>query len=74
MSISFSTLIRRSHRWVSMLFTFTVVANFVAMTQGEPPALIAYSPLLPLAFLVTSGLYLFALPLVRPRRDRTGPT
>lgn len=54
--------VRQSHRWVSMAFTLTVVANFVAMTQGTPPAWITYAPLLPLAVLVLSGLYLFALP------------
>jgi uncharacterized protein YndB with AHSA1/START domain len=42
--------------------TVTVIANFVAMTQGQPPAWITYSPLLPLALLLFSGLYLFVLP------------
>jgi hypothetical protein len=54
--------IRQTHRWVSMLFTATVVANFVAMSQGQPPAWVTYSPLLPLALLMLSGLYLFVLP------------
>jgi hypothetical protein len=54
--------IRRSHRWLSMAFTATVVANFVAMTQGEPPAWIVYSPLLPLFLLLFTGLYMFVLP------------
>jgi hypothetical protein len=44
----------------------TVIANFVAMTQGTPPAWITYSPLLPLALLLFTGLYLF----VRPYLDR----
>ena len=57
-----SKLIRQIHRWVSVLFTLTVIANFVAMTQGPPPAWVTYSPLLPLAILLFSGLYLFALP------------
>lgn len=54
--------IRQSHRWVSIAFTLAVIANFVAMTGGEPPAWITYSPLLPLAILLLSGLYLFVLP------------
>ena len=54
--------IRQSHRWVSILFTLTVVANFVALSQGTPPAWITYSPLLPLFVLMLTGLYLFALP------------
>jgi hypothetical protein len=60
--MSASHLIRQTHRWLSIAFTLTVVANFVAMTQGPPPAWITYSPLLPLALLLFTGLYLFALP------------
>ena len=55
--------IRQTHRWVSIVFTLTVVANFVAMALvGTPPAWITYAPLLPLALLLFSGLYLFVLP------------
>jgi hypothetical protein len=54
--------IRQFHRWVSILFTLTVIANFVAMTQGTPPAWVTYSPLLPLALLLFSGLYMFFQP------------
>jgi hypothetical protein len=57
--------IRQTHRWVSMLFTTTVIANFVAMglrPGQQPPAWVTYSPLLPLALLMLSGLYLFVLP------------
>lgn len=59
-----SKLIRQTHRWVSIVFTLTVVANFVdmAMRPGQPPGLVTYSPLLPLLLLLLSGLYLFALP------------
>jgi heme A synthase len=60
--------IRQFHRWTSMAFTLTVIANFVAMTKGPPPAWVTYSPLLPLALLLLSGLYLFALPYVLRRR------
>lgn len=45
-----------------MAFTLTVIANFVAMTQGQPPAWITYSPLPPLALLLFTGLYLFLRP------------
>ena len=54
--------VRQIHRWVSIVFTLTVIANFAAMTRGQPPAWITYSPLFPLALLVLTGLYLFALP------------
>ena len=50
--------IRQAHRWVSILFTLTVVANFVALgiSHGQAPAWITYSPLLPLAVLVFNVL------------------
>jgi cellulose synthase/poly-beta-1,6-N-acetylglucosamine synthase-like glycosyltransferase len=54
--------IRQSHRWLSIAFTVTVVANFVAMGLGQPPAWVVYAPLLPLFLLLFSGLYMFALP------------
>jgi hypothetical protein len=57
--------IRQTHRWVSVIFTVTVVANIVAMaaTGGEmPPPWVTYSPLLPLLLLLLTGLYLFVLP------------
>jgi hypothetical protein len=57
-----NNLIRQTHRWLSIVFTLTVVANFVALTQGQPPAWVTYSPLPPLALLLFSGLYLFVLP------------
>jgi hypothetical protein len=57
-----SKWIRQTHRWVSILFTLTVVANFVALARGTPPAWVTYSPLPPLAFLLFTGLYLFVLP------------
>ena len=68
--------IRQSHRWISIAFTMTVIANFVALGvgQGQPAAWITYSPLLPLALLLFSGLYLFVLPYATRRRSarRTG--
>ena len=67
-----SKWIRQIHRWLSIVFTLTVIANFAAMTRGQPPAWITYSPLFPLALLLFSGLYLFALPYIS--RRRTGQT
>ena len=63
-------LIRQTHRWLSIVFTLTVIANFVALTRGQPPAWVTYSPLPPLALLLFSGLYMFVLPYtVRWRND-----
>ncbi len=66
--MSWSHGIRQFHRWVSIAFTLTVVANFVALALGKPPAWVTYSPLLPLALLLGSGLYLFVLPYAAKRR------
>jgi hypothetical protein len=52
------------HRWLAILFTLTVIANFVAMAQGTPPAFVTYSPLPPLFLLMFTGLYMFSLPYV----------
>jgi cellulose synthase/poly-beta-1,6-N-acetylglucosamine synthase-like glycosyltransferase len=63
--------IRQIHRWLSIAFTVTVIANFVAMALGEPPAWVVYSPLLPLFLLLFSGLYMFVLPYVaKPRGEQ----
>ncbi len=62
-----SVWIRPSHRWISIVFTLTVIANFVAMAFGEPPSWITYAPLAPLFLLLVSGLYMFVLPYVRRR-------
>ena len=66
--------IRQTHRWLSIAFTVTVIANFVAMAQGTPPAWVTYSPLPPLFLLLFSGLYMFALPYAARLRGgrRTG--
>ena len=60
--MNWNSWVRQIHRWLSIAFTVTVIANFVAMTQGQPPAWVTYSPLPPLALLLFSGLYLFVLP------------
>ena len=63
--------VRQTHRWLSIAFTVTVIANFIALAQGGgmPPALVTYSPLLPLALLLFSGLYLFMLPYAAKWRN-----
>jgi len=63
-----SNTIRQVHRWLSIIFTLTVAANFTAMMWGQPPAWIVYSPLPPLFLLLFTGLYMFALPYVAGAR------
>ena len=36
--------IRQTHRWLSIAFAVTVIANFAAMTQGQPPEWIPEGP------------------------------
>jgi hypothetical protein len=60
--LNWNKWIRQVHRWLSIAFTATVIANFVALGVGEPPRWVVYSPLLPLALLLFSGLYMFVLP------------
>jgi hypothetical protein len=54
--------VRRIHRWLAITFTVTVIATFVALAQDEPVVWVSYVPLLPLALLLITGLYLFVLP------------
>jgi hypothetical protein len=72
--MSWQHWIRQSHRWLSIVFTLTVLANFAAraMAPGEPSAWISYSPPPPLFLMLFSGLYLFALPYMGKWRSR-GP-
>jgi hypothetical protein len=72
--MKWSHWIRQTHRWLSIAFTATVIVNIVVMSVGQgqmPPPWVTYSPLLPLALLWFSGLYLFVLPYaVRWRNGR----
>ena len=74
--MSWSKWIRQTHRWLSIAFTLTVIANFVAMALGKPPMWLVYSPLPPLFLMLFTGLYyMFALPYAdkwRGRRQRVG--
>jgi hypothetical protein len=67
--MNWSSRIRQVHRWLSMAFTLTVIANFVAMAQGQPPPWVTYSPLFPLGLLLLTGLSLFVLPYAARRRS-----
>jgi len=67
--MNWNTRVRQGHRWLSIAFTVTVIANFVAMGLGEPPDLVVYSPLPPLFLLLFTGLYMFVLPYATKRRS-----
>lgn len=53
---------RQGHRWVGGSFLLVVAANIAALLVDDPPEAIVYLPLLPLALLMISGIYLLALP------------
>ena len=62
--------IRQIHRWLSIIFTATVIGIFAALGfGGEPAQWIYFLPLLPLALLMLTGLYLFVLPYANNRRS-----
>ena len=67
--MNWNSWIRQAHRWVSMIFTLIVTGIFTALGFGQQPAQWVYFlPLLPLALLMLSGLYMFVLPYVARRR------
>jgi hypothetical protein len=60
--VSWNIRVRQIHRWLSMAFTVAVIGTFVALGQEEPVVWVSYLPLLPLALLWFTGLYLFMQP------------
>ncbi|MBF6469475.1 hypothetical protein IU427_30560 [Nocardia beijingensis] len=60
--------VRRLHRWSGIVFLLTVLATFVALAPEDPIVWVSYLPLVPLAVLLFSGLYMVALPFAAKRR------
>jgi len=67
--LNWNTWIRQTHRWVSIAFTVSVIVTFVALAQEKPVIWVSYVPLLPLALLLFTGLYLFVLPYATKSRS-----
>ena len=67
-TLNWNNWVRQVHRWLSIIFTLTVIANFVVMALGTPPEWVVYAPLPPLFLLLFTGLYMFALPYAAKRR------
>lgn len=57
-----SKFIRQFHRWGSAFFVLSVIATTIALAQPEPIMWMSYVPLLPLALLALTGLYMFFQP------------
>ena len=66
--------IRQIHRWLSIAFTVAVIINVLAMGLEKQAFWIGLLALLPLILLLLTGLYLFALPYLAPRRIPQGST
>lgn len=66
--MSASSFVRASHRWVSLAFSLTVAAIFVAMAATTPPEWLYYLPLPLLLLQMVTGMWLFALPYLRHRQ------
>jgi hypothetical protein len=66
--MNWEMLIRQTHRWLSIIFTLTVIANFIALGAGSPTSWLNYLPLPPLFLLMFSGLYMFVQPYAARRR------
>ncbi|MEQ9436540.1 hypothetical protein [Hyphomonas sp.] len=63
--MNWNNRIRQSHRWLSIIFTLAVIANFVSMALTKPAAWLVYAPLPPLFLMLVTGLYMFVLPHTR---------
>ena len=62
--------VRQIHRWLSIASTVAVIVNIVALGQEKQPAVwVGLLALLPLALLLLTGLYLFALPYATKGRS-----
>ncbi|MGH8965200.1 MAG: hypothetical protein ACRDXB_07700, partial [Actinomycetes bacterium] len=59
--MSWNMRVRRTHRFLAIVFTATVLGCLVALT-GSLPVWVFFLPLLPLVLMMVTGMYLFALP------------
>jgi len=60
--MNWNRTIRQLHRWLSIIFTLAVIANFVALAMGSQAMWVGFVALVPLFLLLFSGLYMFFLP------------
>lgn len=73
--MNWNICIRQFHRWMSIIFTAIVVAIFIALGIGkEPTEWVYFLPLLPLALLLLTGLYMFVLPYASKWRNGKSTT
>jgi hypothetical protein len=64
-----NVFMRKCHRWVAWAFILSVIATSIALAQKQPIVWMSYVPLLPLALLSLSGLYMLLRPHFTKGRD-----
>ena len=73
MRLNWNRWIRQLHRWLSMAFTVAAIVNTVAVARGQYANWMGLLAGVPLALLLLSGLYLFALPYAQRWRGARRP-
>ena len=68
--MSWSSSIRQTHRWLSIAFTVAVILNLAMLGNEELGVIVGISALIPLVFLLLTGLYMFVLPYATKWRGR----
>jgi hypothetical protein len=61
-ALNWNIWIRQIHRWLSIAFTVAVIVNIIALVQERQALWVGLLALLPLVFLLLTGLYLFVEP------------
>ena len=59
--------IRQIHRWLSIAFTLSVIANIVLLVMNSSQTWVGVAALVPLIPLLATGLYMFVLPYLGRR-------
>jgi hypothetical protein len=70
--MTFSKLIRQTHRWLGIALIGVTILNVIAFTMGHAIEWLYYLPLLPLFLSMISGLYMFVQPYLARRGSRAG--
>lgn len=60
--MTWNLLIRRTHRWLSIVFTLAAIANIVALVLKLPATWLGLVAVVPLIPMLLTGIYLFVLP------------
>jgi heme A synthase len=71
--LNWNKWIRQIHRWLSIAFTVGVIVNIIAVAMKKYSGSVGLLALLPLALLLVTGLYLFALPYATKWRSARRP-